>query len=253
MKKKTKILIIIIACLLVLGSGTGITIYAINNANTKSVGSENSSSEEIANSSELCTEEETTSVMADNKNTSSTSESETTEVTTEDTTESTTEAVSNKNTTATSTTVSSGGNINNVSTSTTSTTSNAVASETHTHSWTPIYTTVHHDAVYETEKTLVQEEWIEYIGHAERVCNGCGKRWDAELVRSGGAVELDFSNHLSTCTGTPGMVGASYHTEDIIEDIIVHEAVYETKDVLVEEAWDEEVIDHYECSCGATK
>lgn len=87
------------------------------------------------------------------------------------------------------------------------------SAQAHEHSWTPVYTTVHHDAVY-TQRAIYGS-----------VCNTCG----ANI--SGFAADhiADFEH-------------ASYR-----EDVVGYE------DVLVQDAYDEQVFDHYVCSCGATR
>lgn len=60
---------------------------------------------------------------------------------------------------------------------------------------------------------------------------------------------IDYITHLLTCQD----IGSGYHVESWVVGTIHHEPEYGTRQVIDTEAWDEQVIDHYECSCGATK
>ena len=47
--------------------------------------------------------------------------------------------------------------------------------------------------------------------------------------------------------------GTTYYVDSIKAGSTHHDAVTETVYVVDQAAYDEQVIDHYECSCGATK
>lgn len=81
----------------------------------------------------------------------------------------------------------------------------------HQHSWTPVYKTVHHDAVTQQVTTY------------HTVCNTCG----AKDVDGYHLIETEHSSYRNNVPFT------------------------ETK--IISNAYDEQVIDHYTCSCGATK
>ncbi len=103
----------------------------------------------------------------------------------------------------------------------------------HEHSWYPVYTTVHHDAVT-TQET--EQEPI-YSSQELSICNVCGadvtgNTWQHEkqhmLNDEGGGWHSEWK---SVITG--------YNTT--------------THTVVVQDAYDEQVLDHYACSCGATQ
>ena len=86
----------------------------------------------------------------------------------------------------------------------------------HQHSWSPVYKTVHHDAV------------TQQITTETHICNTCG----ADLGNSdesGAYAHLINNNHSSFRNANK----------------------YETK--VITPAWDESVISYYSCSCGQTK
>lgn len=109
---------------------------------------------------------------------------------------------------------------------------------THTHSWQPQTTVVHHDAVTHTEQKLVQGAYDEPVYETQYTCNNCGyhTKDGTEMVMHG----------FESC-------GTGYHAGQVQVDTIRHEAVYETVTVVDREAYDETVITGYKCSCGATK
>ncbi len=96
--------------------------------------------------------------------------------------------------------------------------SNNGSPQGHTHSWTPVYRTVHHDAV--TQEQPVYEECM--------ICTDCG------------AINpnRDHSKNHALNGGSGGCYGSKVQTG--------------TKTVTVKNAYDEQILDHYTCSCGAT-
>lgn len=263
MKKKTKILIIVGACILILGSGTGITIHAVKkSANATVTNSGGSNSEEVSGSSES-DKGNGTLTIADNKNTSDTSkidnstdassakdsersternterstEGRTTEGTTEKGRESSTEASTEKRT----------------SEGTTERTTEASTECTeHTHTWEAVYKTIHHEATYKDEQYVVREAWDENVTESFYICNQCGRAFRCKEVESGdpsSPASVEFNTHIATCQG----VGSSYHVESRVVDTIHHPAEYGTRQVVDKPAWDEQVLDYYKCKCGATK
>ncbi len=107
------------------------------------------------------------------------------------------------------------------------------------HNWIGVRETIHHDAIYETQTVCVQEAYDEkvYVWHS--FCNGCGA--DLDLMFPDG----HYISHTTVCQG-----GSTSHAEKILVDTIHHDAVYETKEVCVQEAWDE-IVTHTVCSiCG---
>jgi hypothetical protein len=114
------------------------------------------------------------------------------------------------------------------------------ATTQHTHVYdVPVYKTVHHDAVTETEEVEVYG-WVPITEtEAVNVCSECGK-----IMYNQGEVSKHF---VETGDG-------NYHSDYIEVDTGETEwdvTGYEAKEVVVEEAYDEQVIDYYKCSCGA--
>ena len=102
----------------------------------------------------------------------------------------------------------------------------------HTHSWTPVYRTVHHDAVtheepvYETVKTSTAY----CTAHKVPLYEGYKREgW------------------LGFCPADPECLA---NTTNIYETKQVQTG---TKTVTDKAAYDEQIVDHYTCSCGATK
>ena len=134
--------------------------------------------------------------------------------------------------------------------------------EAHTHGWTPVTKTVHHDAVTEQVKVVDvpgTEGWEEIQNLGWCVCQ-CGARfsgnngvannlWGAHrsaLLRAweeAGNDAFDFTGHCSC-----------YNETEYIT--VWHEGTPEvshTETKVVKEAWDETVTTGYVCACGATK
>ena len=100
----------------------------------------------------------------------------------------------------------------------------------HPHKWTPVYTTVHHDAVTH-EEPIIQKV---AVGSAV-ICNKHNLAFTERFCPLGD----DFG--IGYCL-------ASCHVEEIYEEQQVG-----SKTITDIEAYDEKVIDHYSCSCGAQK
>ena len=111
------------------------------------------------------------------------------------------------------------------SSSSSSGSSSADSTPTHTHSWQPVYRTVHHDAV--TAQEPVYE--TKYIS----VCNVCG----ADIT--GQTAEHSYQHALKH-------EGGGHHSGQKTE-------ITGYKTVVTQAAYDEQVLDHYACSCGATQ
>lgn len=120
--------------------------------------------------------------------------------------------------------------------------------QTHTHSWTPVTRTVHHEAVTEQVKVIDQpatEGWLEQgSSYGVYVCS-CGAKFpdSTSLIAHSKPFILD---------SIPGH--GSSRTETVYNDPIWHEGTpevshYETR--VVRDAWDE-TITSYICACGAT-
>lgn len=272
MKKKIKILIITGACLLVVGVGTGITVHNVK-VNTSTMESDMSVSESTAeregktdkadadetngvsekaeNSDSEKASSETGRVVAnENKNSTesgkASTEGRTTaserQTTTERRTEGRTEARTTESRTEARTETTTEGKRVEPTTETPNT--------EHTHNWVAVYKTVHHDATYKEEKYVVREAWDEEVTDGFYVCNQCGASFrciDANDTSS--PLYTEFITHMLNCQGS----GSSYHVESRVVNTIHHDAEYGTRQVIDKPAWDEQVIDYYKCSCGATK
>lgn len=108
---------------------------------------------------------------------------------------------------------------------------------THTHSWQPQYTTVHHDAVY-------QQQWVVDVPSRTEehiFCSGCGMDFTAA---GWSQIQVDAHGKQHTLNGENG----GYYSGAVQ---IPEQGHYEN--VQVSAAWDEQVLTGYKCSCGATK
>lgn len=257
MKRKTKVLIIAGACLLVVGVGTGITVHNVK-VNTSTMGSDMSASEETVvadkdNNDSSKSSKETTESKDTTENTSKVevadnsteSRSQSTEGKATGTTARATEARTESRTTE----------ARNTESSTERKAEPATETE-HSHNWVAVYKTVHHDATYKEERYVVKDAWDEDITESFNICNRCGKSFrvlDWRLPGGGEDINsqayIDFITHTADCQG----VGSSYHTESRVVGSVHHDAEYGTRQVIDKPAWDEQVIDYYKCSCGATK
>ena len=125
---------------------------------------------------------------------------------------------------------------------------NTSDSNKHTHSWNPITSTVHHEEQGHYENILVSEAWTEeipiYEEQAREICNGCGADITADPTTHN-------KNHM--LNGEPGGWTTEYVQVQVGTDKITHDAVYESKWIVDNAAWDETVTTGYSCSCGATK
>lgn len=274
MKRKTKVLIIAGACLLVVGVGTGITVHNVK-VNTSTMESDMSVSESTAegegktdkanvdatsrengkadsSDSEKTSSESSRVVANDNKNSTEgrTTASER-QTTTEHRTEGRTEGRTTESRTEARTETTTEGKRVEPTTETPNT--------EHTHNWVAVYKTVHHDATYKEEKYVVREAWDEEVTDDFYVCNRCGVSFrciDANDPTS--PVYNEFTTHIFTCQynnpNWEGMgPGSNYHGERRVIGSVHHDAEYGTRQVIDKPAWDEQVIDYYKCSCGATK
>lgn len=278
MKRKTKVLIIAGACLLVVGVGTGITVHNVK-VNTSTMESDMSVSESTAvregktdkadvnetsresgkaeNSDSEKTSSETGRVVANESKNSTESGKASTEgrttvserqTTTERRTEGRTEGRTTESRTEARTETTTEGKRVEPTTETPNT--------EHTHNWVAVYKTVHHDATYKEEKYVVKEAWDEEIKAGFYVCNQCGASFNTQYwTLPGGGTDaqsqayINFITHILTCQD----IGSSYHSESRVVNVVHHDAEYGTRQVIDKPAWDEQVIDYYKCSCGATK
>jgi hypothetical protein len=111
---------------------------------------------------------------------------------------------------------------------------------THTHSWKAVYKTVHHDEVGHNETKTVTAAYDEPVYETKAVCSACGAYYDT-VTGVGDHILFDHDG------------AASYSVDKVQTGSTHHDAMTETVYVVDQTAYDEQVIDHYECSCGATK
>lgn len=110
----------------------------------------------------------------------------------------------------------------------------------HTHSWQPVYTTVHHDEEGHYETQTVSEAYDEPVYESMEVCSACGAAYAS-------ASSMDM--HILEAHG--GL--ASYSTQQVQTGSIHHDAETEEVWVVDRAAYDERVVTGYRCSCGATR
>ena len=126
----------------------------------------------------------------------------------------------------------------------------------HQHDWKAVYKTVHHDEEGHNEKYVIKEAWDEQVPKYETkyvyVCDSCGYAEDNDTPEN----EAHFFNHLDAHL-LDGTATKGYHSAlkkiQVGTETVHHEAQYGTKWVVDKKAYDEKVLDHYECSCGETK
>lgn len=130
----------------------------------------------------------------------------------------------------------------------------------HTHNWKPVYTTVHHKAVTHDEdrwvvdKAAWDEKQVKYI----EICKHC-RSGSCERCAKLGITKFEYDTveeldrHQYECLDEGGSCFSSTYREDVTYIHHDEEGHYETVTIVDKEAWDEQVIDHYECDCGETK
>ena len=101
--------------------------------------------------------------------------------------------------------------------------------------------------------------WDEAVKKCVYICNNC-KIGNCERCKNLGITNFEYDSgaaldeHQYTCLDEDGSCAFS-STVERIDHYIHHdeEGHYETVTITDKEAWDEQVIDHYECDCGETK
>ena len=156
----------------------------------------------------------------------------------------------------------SGNNNNNNNGSSSGNSGNTSTPDTpsHTHNWKPVYKTVHHEAVTHKEDRWVvdkpawDEKQVKYI----EICKNC-MFGNCERCKKLGITNFEYNTveeldrHQYECLDDGGSCGFSTYREDVSYIHHDEEGHYETVTIVDKEAWDEQVIDHYECDCGETK
>lgn len=137
----------------------------------------------------------------------------------------------------------------------------------HTHNWKPVYTTVHHAAVtHEEQKWVVDKAaWDEALKKNVYICKNC-RDHNCKRCKDLGITQFEYDTaeeldaHQYACqddcadNGKEGVCTNSTKKYDVVYGHIHHdeEGHYETVTIVDKDAWDEQVIDHYECDCGET-
>ena len=131
----------------------------------------------------------------------------------------------------------------------------------HTHNWKPVYgSPIHHKAVTHDEDMWVvdkpawEEKQVKYI----EICKHC-RSGSCERCAKLGITKFEYDTveeldrHQYECLDEGGSCFSSTYREDVTYIHHDEEGHYETVTIVDKEAWDEPVIDHYECDCGETK
>ena len=132
----------------------------------------------------------------------------------------------------------------------------------HTHNWKPVYgSPIHHEAVTPDEDRWVVDKpaWKEAVYKNIYICRHC-RDGRCDRCKSLGITQYEYENiadfdaHQDACLDENGSC-FSFLTYEKIDHYIYHdeEGHNETITIVDKEAWDEQVIDHYECDCGETK
>ena len=120
--------------------------------------------------------------------------------------------------------------------------------DTHTHDYQPVYKTVHHDEVGHYEKRKTKDAWDEEKPYDVVVCNQCGMEF-SELDYNGFEGALDaMTNHIFDSWDNGGNCDNYRNETRTIK--VHHDATYEDVWVADKTAYDEKVVDYYECECG---
>lgn len=162
----------------------------------------------------------------------------------------------------------SGNNNNNNNGSSSGNSGNTSTPDTpsHTHNWKPVYKTVHHEAVTHKEDRWVVDKaaWDEKQVRNVYICLTC-KTGLCERCKRLGITNFEYDSvaeldrHQTECqddvleNGGDSYCYRSTYREDVTYIHHDEEGHYETITITDKEAWDEQVIDHYECDCGETK
>lgn len=126
----------------------------------------------------------------------------------------------------------------------------------HTHDWQPVYKIIHHDAVSETQTVIDQEAYDEPIYSVNRYFETSSMFVtdpNGNCLYSGPDDECpeEISNLLNL-EGYHGMSSLIVEEERYQSGTIHHDAITHEEQVVVQDAYDEQVISGYICSCGQT-
>lgn len=130
----------------------------------------------------------------------------------------------------------------------------------HTHNWKPVYTTVPHKAVTHDENRWVVDKpaWNEKVETYVVICRHC-EEGSCERCNRLGITNFryssyeDFEIHQDECMDDGGSCFSAQSKTEVSYLHHDEEGHYETVTIVDKKAWNEQVIDHYECDCGETK
>ena len=130
----------------------------------------------------------------------------------------------------------------------------------HTHNWKPVYTTIHHKAVTHDEDRWVVDKpaWDEKVETYVVICRHC-EEGSCERCNRLGITNFryssyeDFEIHQDECMDDGGSCFSAQSKTEVSYLHHDEEGHNEMITIVDKEAWDEQVIDHYECDCGETK
>lgn len=130
---------------------------------------------------------------------------------------------------------------------------NIVFADAHEHDFSiPVYKTIHHDEVghWEEKQVLVKEAWDEEVTEWVYVCNTCGMKFSPTEYGTDKAASDALDDHQWD-DEVGNYTHSGYHSEEVTYTKH-HDAKYETerKWIIDTAAFDEEVVDYYECECG---
>ena len=156
-----------------------------------------------------------------------------------------------------------GGNNNNNSGNNSGSNGNTSTPDTpsHTHNWKPVYgSPIHHKAVTHDEDRWVVDKpaWDEKVETYVVICRHC-EEGSCERCNRLGITNFryssyeDFEIHQDECMDDGGSCFSAQSKTEVSYLHHDEEGHNEMITIVDKEAWDEQVIDHYECDCGETK
>lgn len=127
-----------------------------------------------------------------------------------------------------------------------------VSKPEHQHSWVADIETIEHPEEYHIEKVVVKEAWVEEKPVYETVVHLICKDCEEDLKDLSEEERLE---HLDAHKAEGGLGEVTEEEEEVQTGVeeIEHPEEVEEKKVVDKEAWVEEKIVGYHCSCGATK
>jgi hypothetical protein len=113
-----------------------------------------------------------------------------------------------------------------------------------------VYKTVHHDAVTGTrtvETPVYKDVPVTKTVYCEK-CDTCGQQGVTTYMYN----QTDVDNHFKA-TGHGCYSSYQYQEDTGEKQTVLWKTEVTTETYVITEAYDEQVVDYYKCSCGATK